>query len=113
MKNLTEPGEALNVITLEPELENVLNNTLLQSRKAGELVIDPKMVESMFSEIAKKKNECENEGVTPVLVVSPGIRQWLAKTLRQRVSGLQVLAYTEIPEDQDIVVKNKISITKN
>lgn len=113
MKNLTEPGEALNVITLEPELENVLNNTLLQSRKAGELVIDPKMVESMFSEIAKKKNECENEGVTPVLVVSPGIRQWLAKSLRQRVSGLQVLAYTEIPEDQDIVVKNKISITKN
>jgi flagellar biosynthesis component FlhA len=44
-------------------------------------------------------------------VVSPALRLWLSKSLKQRVSGLTILAYTEIPEDQNISVLAKISLS--
>jgi flagellar biosynthesis component FlhA len=44
------------------------------------------------------------------LIVSPGIRPWLAKAMRMRSPGLRVLSYTEIPEDQDVKVIAKIGL---
>jgi flagellar biosynthesis protein FlhA len=112
MQNLIEPDKPLTVMTLDPPLENMLQNTLAQSRKVGELVMDPKMAESLFKAIAEKQHVAEESGLPPVLVVSPGIRAWLAKSLKPRAPGVVVLAYTEIPEDQDITVLAKISISE-
>ena len=110
VQSLVEMSEDLPVITLEPELEQMLNNTLLQSRKSGELVIDPKVAENLFQAIGNEKKQIENKGLPAVLVVSPGIRAWLARTLRQRAPGICVLAYTEIPDDQDVRVVAKIGM---
>ncbi len=110
MQNLTEPDKPLSVMTLDPSLENILQNTLTQSRKVGELVLDPKMAESLFKAIAEEHQTTEDSGLPSVLVVSPGIRPWLAKSLKPRAPSMVVLAYTEIPEDQDITVLSKISI---
>jgi len=110
MQNLTEPDKPLSVMTLDPSLENMLQNTLTQSRKVGELVLDPKMAESLFKAIAEEHQTTEDSGLPSVLVVSPGIRAWLAKSLKPRAPSMVVLAYTEIPEDQDITVLAKISI---
>jgi len=111
MQNLTEPDKPLSVMTLAAPLENLLQNTLAQSRQVGELVMDPKMAESLFKAIAEEQNIAEESGLPSVLVVSPGIRSWLAKSLKSRAPGMVVLAYTEIPEDQDITVLAKISIS--
>jgi len=112
MQNLIEPGKPLTVMTLDPSLENMLQNTLAQSRKIGELVMDPNIAESLFKAIAEKQQVAEESGLPPVLVVSPSIRAWLAKSLKPRSPEMVVLAYTEIPEDQDITVLAKISITE-
>ena len=82
-----------------------------QSRKAGELVLDPKVAEALFKSVADEKIAAEEKGLPPVLVVSPALRLWLSKSLKQRVSGLTILAYTEIPEDQNISVLAKISLS--
>jgi len=103
-------GKTLSVITLETELEHLISNTLLQSRKSGELVMDPKLAENLFSAIDVEKRQTEDKGVPAVLIVSPGIRPWLAKAMRVRSPGLRVLSYTEIPEDQDVKVIAKIGL---
>jgi len=110
MQSLVDLGQTLSVITLETELEHLLSSTLQQSRKSGELVIDPKLAESLFRAIDDEKRQTEEKGLPPVLIVSPGIRPWLAKVLRSRSRGLSVLSYTEIPEDQDIKVIAKIGL---
>ncbi|MFZ9583855.1 MAG: hypothetical protein ACO280_02740, partial [Pseudohongiellaceae bacterium] len=53
----------------------------------------------------------EEKSLPAVLVVSPGLRPWLSKSLKQRARGMTVLAYTEIPEDQNISVLAKVTIT--
>ena len=111
MQSLVELGKPLPVITLEPELENLLQNTLAQSRKVGELIIDPKVAEALFNALVAEKNAAEEKSLPAVLVVSPGLRPWLSKSLKQRAPGMTVLAYTEIPEDQNISVLAKVTIT--
>lgn len=110
MQSLVDMDKPLSVITLDPGLENLLQNTLAQSRKAGELVLDPKVAESLFRSVAEEKTAAEEKGIPPVMVVSPSLRLWLSKSLKQRAPGLTVLAYTEIPEDQNISVLAKISL---
>jgi flagellar biosynthesis protein FlhA len=110
MQSLVEMDKPLSVITLDPSLENLLQNTLAQSRKAGELVLDPKVAEALFKSVAEEKTAAEEKGIPAVMVVSPGLRLWLSKSLKQRAPGLTVLAYTEIPEDQNISVLAKISL---
>ena len=111
MQSLVGIDKTLSVITLDHSLENLLQNTLAQSRKAGELVLDPKVAEALFKSVADEKIAAEEKGLPPVLVVSPALRLWLSKSLKQRVSGLTILAYTEIPEDQNISVLAKISLS--
>lgn len=110
MQSLIDLGQSLSVITLESELEHLISNTLLQSRKSGELVMDPKLAENLFKAIDEEKRQTEDKGLPAVLIVSPGIRPWLAKAMRARSPGLRVLAYTEIPEDQDVNVIAKIGL---
>jgi len=111
MQPLVELGQSLSVITLETELEHIITTTLLQSRKSGELVIDPKMADNLFAAIDAEKRNTEDKGLPAVLIVSPGIRPWLAKAMRARSPGLSVLSYSEIPEDQDVKVTAKIGLT--
>lgn len=110
MQTLVDLGQNLSVITLEPDLEHLISNTLLQSRKSGELVMDPKLAENLFSAVDQEKRKTEDKGLPAVLIVSPGIRPWLSKAMRNRSPGLSVLSYTEIPEDQDIKVIAKIGL---
>jgi flagellar biosynthesis protein FlhA len=42
--------------------------------------------------------------------VSPGIRPWLAKIIRHRLSDLTVLSYSEIPDDQAVKVVATVDV---
>jgi flagellar biosynthesis protein FlhA len=48
------------------------------------------------------------EGLRSVLVVSPEIREWISGWLRASVSGVTVLAYTQIPDNRSVRVVSTI-----
>ena len=104
MQNLISVDEALPVMTLEPKLEQIITNVLQQSERNGSLIIDPKLAESLFKALKEESQSVEQKGLPAVLVISPALRPWLSRSARQRIPGLTVLSYTEIPEDQDITV---------
>jgi flagellar biosynthesis protein FlhA len=60
--------------------------------------------------VSIEKQNAEERGNPAVMVVSPKIRPWLSRILRQRLGNLSVLAYTEIPEDQEIRVIGRVGI---
>jgi flagellar biosynthesis protein FlhA len=113
LQNLVPPGQELSVITLDPSLEQMLINSLQQSNKAGELVIEPKLVEGLIASVNEQRLLAEESGFPAVLVVAPPIRPWLARLLKQRFADISVLAYTEIPEDQNIKVFARVGLQEN
>ena len=113
IQNLVSLGEELNVITLDPTLEQMLIGSLAQSAQAGELIVEPNLIEGLIESVRTEKDAAENAGFPFVIVVAPPIRPWLARMLKQRFTDISVLAYTEIPEDQSIKVLARVGINKD
>ena len=112
LQEVVDLGEALNVITLDPNLEQMLIGSVAQSTKMGEAVIEPTLIEGLLESVKKQRNEAEEKGHPAVIVVAPPIRPWLARMIKQRFPDTTVLSYTEIPEDQKIKVFARIGIAE-
>ena len=110
VQSLVDVNDSLPVMTLNPGLEQMLHNVLQQSASPQTAVIEPQLAEGLFNALAENSQEVENQGHPAVLVVSPGIRPWLAKLIKHRLADLTVLSYSEIPDDQSVQVIATIDV---
>ena len=113
VQDIIGAGEDLPIITLEQGLEQLLNNALKEGSQSRDAFLEPKLIDALADAIAEEKYSVEEQGLPAVLVVSPTIRPWLSRVTRQRLGNLSVLAYTEVPEDQEIRVVGKVGIQVN
>jgi flagellar biosynthesis protein FlhA len=97
----------LPVITLDHELEQLLHKSLQTASESG-VGIEPGLAEQMHQSLQDSVQKMEMEGQTAVLLVSSYIRPWLARFVRHSISGLHVLAYSEIPADRQIKVVSTV-----
>lgn len=104
VQSLVDMTEEMPVMTLDPQLEQMLHNAVQQSHQTKTLTIDPELAENLFRSMRQESQKIEEEGKPAILVVSPAVRPWLANLARPRIPDLTVLSYTEIPEDQAVNV---------
>jgi len=104
LQNLAGVKEVLPVITLEANLERLLQNAAEQSGIGQTAVLEPDLADSLFRSLRNGTTKTLEQHDCAVLVVSPIVRPWLSKMLKHRVSDLVVLSYSEIPDDQAIKV---------
>ena len=104
VQGLLDDKSSLSVITLDPNLEQLLHNVMQQTPPGQAMVLEPGLAERLFSALRQGARAVEEQGHPAVLVVSPSIRPWMARAARFRVSDLTILSYNEIPEDQMVKV---------
>ncbi len=96
------------VITLEPELEQILLQSVQQARSAGggdsDAMLEPGLAERLRKNLSEATQRMEMAGKESVLLVSLGIRAMLARFARYSMPNLTVLAYNEIPENRKITI---------
>jgi flagellar biosynthesis protein FlhA len=109
VQSLVDISDEMPVMTLEPQLEQMLHNAVQQSQQSKTLTIDPELAEALFKSMRIEVQKIEDQGQPAILVVSPIIRPWLSNLVRPRIQDLTVLSYTEIPEDQSVNVVATIS----
>jgi flagellar biosynthesis protein FlhA len=91
----------LEVITLSPELERILLESVQASAEGG-AGIEPMLAERLHQGLADSAQKQEASGKPAVLLVAPPIRELLARFTRHTISGLNVLSYNEIPDDKQL-----------
>jgi flagellar biosynthesis protein FlhA len=91
----------LPVITLEPELEQLLSNSLAGTNAATP-GLEPGLAERMQRSLAEAAQRQEMTGEPAVLLVPPQLRQTLARFIRSVVPGMHVLAWNEIPDNRKV-----------
>ena len=91
------------VITLNPELEQILQQSIQSSPEMG-LGIEPGLAEKMIKELNVCVQNQELDNKAAVLLVSPAIRSTLARMLRSLAPNLHVLAYNEVPDSKNIKI---------
>jgi len=101
VQDIVGSGAELPVITLEPDLEQLLQ-TSLQGQTAGNAALEPGLAERLQSKLADsvQKQEAANEAA--VLMVAPQLRTTLARFTRATVPSLHVLAWNEIPDNRRV-----------
>ena len=104
--------ETLPVMTLEPDLEQLLNELVGRSENSEEIALEPNLADGLFQSVRESVQQLEDQELPAVIVVSPLIRPWLARLLRRVTKDLTVMSYVEIPEDQAIRVISTISINR-
>ncbi len=103
MQKINGIGSDIQVITLSPELEQLLHQTL-ETAGNDAAGIEPGLAEQMQKSIQDSSRQLETEGQPAILLVSPAIRAWISRFVRHTNSSISVLAYNEIPEDRNIKV---------
>ena len=96
-------NKPLSVITLAPEMEQIIINAAKDQSNNG-LVLEPNFTQSMIKAIAKAFESATSEGINPVILTSPIIRRNLSNLVRQNIEDLNVLSFTELPENRKVKV---------
>jgi flagellar biosynthesis protein FlhA len=108
VQNIFGSTDDLPVITLQPELEQMLLQSVAQAQQSGgtaaDAVIEPGLANTLQRSVAEAAQKQELAGQPAVLLVSAGIRSMLSRFLRFSVQGISVLSYNEIPETKKITI---------
>ncbi|WP_058534836.1 flagellar biosynthesis protein FlhA [Legionella saoudiensis] len=94
-------NEELPIITLKPELEQLLQNTI-QSGNSNGVSFEPGMADKIQHSLAQLAMQQQAKQESSVLVVQPGIRSVLARFVRNISHDFHVLSYQEIPDNKQI-----------
>lgn len=99
VQKLGKQSEELPVITLEPRLEQILQDALKGGAEGG---IEPSLAERVQAQLSETTQRQESAGQPAILLVSPVLRPWLSRFLRFAVPSLKVLAYNEVPDSRRV-----------
>ena len=91
----------LPVITLEPDLEQLLTNSMSGNASASP-GLEPGLADRMQRRIADAAQRQELAGEPAVLLVPPQLRQTLARFVRSIAPNMHVLAWNEIPDNRRV-----------
>lgn len=97
----------LPVITLSPELEQILHQSMQASGGEG-AGIEPGLADRIQTALVEASQQQEMNGEPAVLLTSGVLRSVLARFTKHTVNGLHVLSYQEIPDDKQIKIVNSI-----
>ncbi len=89
-------SSVLQVLTLEPRLEQQLIEALRPGEHGGVLGLDVGLVERLVDNVVSSLTAAEQLGQAPVLVCAPSVRAPLRRLLQPHVPRLAVLGYPEI-----------------
>ncbi len=103
MHELGNSDDELAVITLDGELEQILQKSLQTSNENG-VGVEPGLADQMHASLVENVEKMEMDGQMPILLVSSFIRPWLARFVRYSIPSLKVLAYNEVPAERQVKV---------
>ena len=112
VQQLNDGDSELEVMTLQPELEQLLCNLVSAAPSSDDVALEPGLSGSLFSAINDSVDAMEAEDRVAILVVSPLIRSWLAKLLRRTTKRITVLSYRELPDDQSVSIVKSIEVSE-
>jgi flagellar biosynthesis protein FlhA len=93
--------DELAVITLDPSLEQILQQSL-QAADQGGAGFEPGLAERLHRSLVETAQRQEAAGQPPVLLCAAPLRPVLSRFVRHAATSLRVLSFNEIPDNKQI-----------
>ena len=93
----------LPIITFSAELEQMIVNIAKQTGANG-LILEANLIQKIVTAINDVIEKLQSENRKAVMITAPVIRRDLSHMLRQHIPTLDVLSFTELPDNKKIEV---------
>lgn len=107
VQEITAGSKEIPVITLAPELEQMLHQSLQAGGEDG-AGIEPGLADKLQQSLQQASQQQELAGEPAVLLTSGMLRPVLSRFLKYSVAGLHVLSYQEVPDDKQIKIVSSV-----
>ena len=97
-ESLLSADNTLYVFTLASQVEQIVAQNIQKTDDGNEIVMDPSIAQKILKGVSDKVNELVNQGITPVIVVSPPIRFPFRKFVEKFIPNIVVISHNEISE---------------
>ncbi len=111
IQQLAPLNQALPIITFSGNLEQMILNIANQSGENG-LILEPSLIQKIVSSINNAIENLQNENKKPILITAPAIRKDISLMLRQHIDNVDVLSFTELPDEKQIEVVATIDLNE-
>ncbi|MCR5421584.1 MAG: flagellar biosynthesis protein FlhA [Lachnospiraceae bacterium] len=91
-------GEATQVVTLDPKIEQEIMSSVKQSEQGAYLTLDPERTRAILKSVKTETEKLENLGKTPIIITSPIVRMYFKKLTEETFKDLVVVSYNEVDD---------------
>ena len=89
-------------MTLSPQVEELVSNSLLQTEQGVQLVMDPHTAQRLISNIAQTVESHPEIAGQPLLLTSPTSRRHIFKLTHRFIPQLSVVSHSEITPEANV-----------
>jgi flagellar biosynthesis protein FlhA len=108
---LGEDGR-LNLITMSPDIENVLLKNIQKTEHGSYLAIDPKTADQLLESIKEESEKAMMQNIQPIILTSPTLRRHLKKLVEYFVPSLKVLSHSELLSDMKFKSIGEVGLSR-
>jgi flagellar biosynthesis protein FlhA len=95
-------GDTLKVITVGPQLEKKIAESVQQSDQGSYIALDPISTQQIYQKLNEHVNRQIQSGQQPVVLASPTIRMYLRQIVERTMQDLPVLSYSELEPNIEV-----------
>lgn len=95
-------NEATSVVTLDPEVEQQIMDSVKQTEQGSYLALDPDYTKRLMTSLKEETGKLEELGRTPILITSPIVRMYLKRLTTEQFQNLHILSYNEIDSEVEL-----------
>ncbi|MCQ4087205.1 flagellar biosynthesis protein FlhA [Saccharibacillus sp. JS10] len=101
-QQFTQQGETMRVITVGPNLEKKIAESVQQSEQGSYLALDPVSTQTIYQKLTEQVNRAVQSGQQPILLASPTIRMYMRQIIERTMQDIPVLSYSELEPSVEI-----------
>jgi flagellar biosynthesis protein FlhA len=104
IQKLSKFKDTLPLITFAPDLEQMILTTVRQNPDEKMLLLEGNLAKKILANLNEASEEFNKEGKPVFLIVAPQIRRHVARFVRSQLPSVNVLSFTELPEDRNVEI---------
>ena len=104
IQRLTKFKDTLPLITLAPDLEQMILTAVRQNPDEKMLLIDGALAKKILQNLNEATEKLSRDNKAIFLIVAPQIRRHVAQFVRAQLSAINVLSFTELPENRSVEI---------
>ena len=104
IQKLTKFKDTLPLITLAPDLEQMILSAVRQNPEEKMLLLDGVLAKKILQNLNEATEKLSRDNKAIFLIVAPQIRKHVAQFVRAQLSAVNVLSFTELPENRSVEI---------